>query len=372
MELPQIEDYQQLFLDNTPLLDVRAPVEFDKGNFPSASNCPLLDDQQREKIGIRYKNQGQEAAVQLGKALVNEELKQQRIAAWQQFAREHKSGALYCFRGGMRSQISQQWLYEQTGIIYPRIRGGYKAMRQYLIESLTDNIQTISPIVLGGRSGSGKTLLVKRARPAIDLEGLARHRGSAFGPRAMAQPNQIDFENKLAIEMLQLVNAGYHNILMEDEYNHIGACSIPYGLPQKLKASPLVILEASLEQRIQITHQEYITEGLAEYQQCFGPELGFDKWAEYVRTSLAKIKKRLGLQRYELVTKMLEAALVKQMQTQCADDHDAWIRLILTTYYDPMYDYQIAKNNVKIAFSGEWKAVTEFLSTVAIDVAGAD
>ena len=40
------DDYLSIFLSDTPLMDVRAPVEFSKGSFPQASNVPLLDDEQ--------------------------------------------------------------------------------------------------------------------------------------------------------------------------------------------------------------------------------------------------------------------------------------------------------------------------------------
>jgi len=128
MNLPQIDDYRSILLSNTPLLDVRAPVEFNQGAFPLAENFPLINNQEREAIGIRYKKQGQDEAIKLGHELVQGDIKQQRVNHWQDFFTQHPQGVLYCFRGGMRSKISQQWIYEQTGQVYPRIKGGYKAM----------------------------------------------------------------------------------------------------------------------------------------------------------------------------------------------------------------------------------------------------
>ncbi|MGD8569338.1 MAG: tRNA 2-selenouridine(34) synthase MnmH, partial [Gammaproteobacteria bacterium] len=126
MDLPQTDNYRRLFLDDVPLVDVRAPAEYQQGAFPLARNLPLVNDEEREAIGIRYKEQGQEKAIELGYDLVKGDLKEQRVTNWTAFTREHPQGALYCFRGGMRSKISQQWIYDKTGVMYPRVIGGYK------------------------------------------------------------------------------------------------------------------------------------------------------------------------------------------------------------------------------------------------------
>ena len=94
-------------------MDVRAPIEFEQGAFPNAVNQPLMDDQERHEVGIRYKQAGQDAAIKLGNKLVSGEIKAQRIARWKRFAEQHPDGYLYCFRGGLRSRTAQQWLKEQ-------------------------------------------------------------------------------------------------------------------------------------------------------------------------------------------------------------------------------------------------------------------
>ena len=118
-EHPQIEDLASLFLNDVPMLDVRAPVEFEQGAFPNAINIHLMTDEEREAVGIRYKEQGQDAAILLGAELVTEEGRAQRKKAWAEFFERHKDyksgkngggGVLYCFRGGLRSQISKQWI----------------------------------------------------------------------------------------------------------------------------------------------------------------------------------------------------------------------------------------------------------------------
>jgi len=133
----EIDDFSLIFQGDTPLLDIRAPVEFANGSFPSVLNVPLMTDDERHLIGIRYKERGQESAIKLGRELVNGHLKEQRVGNWLDFVNKHPSGALYCFRGGLRSKIAQEWIYQQSGISYPRIKGGYKALRSFLIDEMS-------------------------------------------------------------------------------------------------------------------------------------------------------------------------------------------------------------------------------------------
>ena len=360
-ELPLIDDYRRLFLEDVPMLDVRAPVEFAAGSFPLASNHPLLDDQQRHDIGIRYKEAGQDAAVQLGLELADDQIRQQRIAAWRAFAEKNPNGVLYCFRGGMRSGISQQWLYEQTGIIYPRVRGGYKAMRRFLLEELDAAADHINPLVIGGRTGVGKTLMLRRLKNTLDLEALAWHRGSAFGHHATPQPTAIDFENALSIALLKHRSKGNMPLIIEDESKHIGSRHLPDKLYKRFKRSPLVILQATVEERVENTLQEYVHDTLLEYEQLFGLKKGFDQWAAYALTSLDKVKKRLGGERHRRLRTALETALGIQRTTAQVDAHRGWIRELLTNYYDPMYDYQITNNKDRIVFQGDADAVAAYL-----------
>ncbi len=102
-----------------------------KGAFPNTVNRPLMNDIERQKIGTSYKQHGQQAAI-CGHELVCGALKAERLAAWKAFAEANPNGYLYCFRGGLRSQIVQRWLKQDAGIDYPRVIGGYKALRNFL------------------------------------------------------------------------------------------------------------------------------------------------------------------------------------------------------------------------------------------------
>lgn len=361
MELPQIDDFRRLFLQDTPLLDVRAPVEFAQGAFPHTENHPLIDNAEREEIGIRYKELGQDAAIDRGHELVKGEKRAARVAEWRAFAEQHPEGVLYCFRGGMRSKISQQWLYEETGILYPRVKGGYKAMRRFLIDELEASAREVNALVLGGRTGVGKTLLLRQLEPMLDLERLAWHRGSAFGPHATPQPRQIAFENALSIELIKLRANGNPAFVVEDEHRNVGSCFIPDAIRDRFRDSPLVLLEVSLEERIDITHQEYIHEALGEHAALYGEEPGFEKWAEYLLGSMDKIKKRLGGVRHQELRKLMEAAIKVHRKTGQTGQHRSWIGELLGGYYDPMYDYQIRQNTKNVAFVGDRQAVIEYL-----------
>ncbi len=102
--------------------------------------------------GTCYKNKGQEQAIALGHELVQGEVKQARLDAWLEFIKNNPNGALYCFRGGLRSQITQEWIYEASGVNYPRIKGGYKALRRFLIDETDLIMNKITPVVIGGQN----------------------------------------------------------------------------------------------------------------------------------------------------------------------------------------------------------------------------
>lgn len=360
-DYPLITDYRRLFLDDVPLLDVRAPVEFAAGAFPQATNHPLLSDDERHKIGIRYKESGHDSAIELGRELLQGEPQAQRISSWKEYIRKHPEGMLYCFRGGMRSEISQQWIYQETGVLYPRVKGGYKALRNFLLQELQDSLELIQPLVIGGRTGVGKTIVLRQLLDKVDLEGLAWHRGSAFGRHATPQPTQIDFENALTIALMKKLAGNVSPIVMEDESKAIGSLHLPNDLYLKLKQSPMIILEASLEERIENSIHEYVHETLAEYVVEYGEEAGFSRWGEYALNSLDRIKKRLGGERHKLMRHILSQAMETQHRYGTTDLHEDWIRILLSEYYDPMYDYQIDNNKKRILFKGNAGEILDYL-----------
>lgn len=355
-------NYRELFLSGVPLMDTRAPVEFSKGAFPGAVNLPLMSDTERQAVGTCYKKHGQDAAIALGHQLVAGAVKEQRIAAWAEFAQAHRDGYLYCFRGGLRSQIAQQWLEASTGIRYPRVVGGYKAMRGYLLAELEQAAASCNFIVLGGMTGTGKTDVLADLANGIDLEGHAHHRGSSFGRHAGVQPAQIDFENRLAIDFLKKRAAGWSDFVLEDEGRYIGSCSLPLSLSQAMSTCPVVWLEDSLENRVERILRDYVIDLRAEFAQLHGEEGGFARFADRLRQSLDRIARRLGDARYRQIAALMDAALEAEGHLGDVALHRRWIERLLVEYYDPMYAYQSQLRRPRVAFAGQRKAVLEFLA----------
>jgi len=341
-------------------VDTRAPIEFTKGAFPGVLNLPLMTDQERQRVGTCYKQQGQQAAIVLGHQLVSGAIKEQRIQAWADFARAHPDGLLYCFRGGLRSQIVQQWLKDEAGIDYPRVGGGYKAMRTFLLDTTEQALQQCDFVLLGGMTGTGKTQVLGQLDNALDLEGHANHRGSSFGRRATGQPSNIDFENRLAVDLLKKRERGVQSFVLEDENRMIGSCALPLPLYQSMQGLPMVWLEDSLANRVQRILDDYVVNLCAEFVAVHG-EQGFALFAERLLESLNKIHKRLGGERHQRLFLLMEAALAEQARSGDVERHRAWIEGLLGEYYDPMYAFQRESKGARIEFSGEHGAVLDYL-----------
>lgn len=355
-------DYRRLFLGSAPLLDVRAPIEFTKGAFPAAINLPLMNDTERQKVGACYKQCGQAAAISLGNRLVSGQIRADRIAAWCAFAHAHPDGYLYCFRGGLRSQIVQEWLKTEAGIDYPRVIGGYKSMRRFLLETTERACAECEFVVVGGMTGSGKTDVLEQLANSIDLEAHAHHRGSSFGKHVMAQPAQINFENSLSIDILKKRAAGHEWFVLEDESGTIGSCGLPVEMYQKMQTCPMVWLEDTLENRIRRILRDYIVKLRDEFEGAHGEEQGFVLFAERLRQSLGKIKKRLGDERYQRLAKIMDNALSEQGRTGSTELHWSWIEKLLVHYYDPMYTHQRELKASRVEFVGDQRAVVDYLT----------
>ncbi|TFF42218.1 tRNA 2-selenouridine(34) synthase MnmH [Pseudomonas sp. RIT623] len=361
---PDCTELKQLFLDDVPLMDMRAPVEFAKGAFPGVVNLPLMTDQERQKVGTCYKQQGQAAAIALGHQLVNGALKQQRLDAWAAFAQAHPDGYLYCFRGGLRSQIVQGWLKE-AGIQYPKVVGGYKAMRTLLLETTQQAVEQCDFVLVGGLTGTGKTDVLHQLDNVLDLEGHANHRGSSFGKRATAQPAQIDFENALAIDVLKKRHRGIEQFVLEDEGRIVGSCSVPLELYQGMQQYPLVWLEDSFANRVERILRDYVINLCAEFVAVHGEEEGRGLFAERMRQSMANIHKRLGGERFQRLSELLGQALDEQLRSGDVNLHRGWIEGLLKEYYDPMYAYQREAKSSRIEFAGDGVEVREYLKARA-------
>lgn len=356
-------DFEKIVLNQTPLIDVRAPIEFEKGAFMGAVNLPLMSDHERHLVGICYKEKGNEEAVKLGYELVCGEIKEARVNAWKSQIEDNPETMIYCFRGGQRSQISQKWIKEATGEQVLRLEGGYKAFRNYLMEQLDPSAQKSRPILLGGCTGSGKTILLQKLDNAIDLEGIANHRGSSFGRKITPQPTPINFENNLAYALINHRSKGYKNLILEDEGRNVGARFLPKPLAAHFNMGNLVVLKVPLEERVNITMDEYVYQSQEIYSATYTDGTALSQWAEYIRESVMRIKKRFGEESCKEILTVFDQAYKEQLSTGSQDQHRDWVAMLLRDYYDPMYEYQLQKTTHEIIFEGNTNEVFEFLKS---------
>lgn len=342
--------FADLLTSNTPLLDVRAPIEFFRGSFPGAVNIALLDDSARKQVGTIYKQQGSDAALELGHKLIRGEVREHLLRQWCQQLDAYPNTVLYCYRGGQRSHISQQWLFD-AGYEVPLIEGGFKALRRFLIDKLDQVSLSENFVIAGGKTGSGKTHLINTLKTSVDLEGRANHRGSAFGRRVSPQPSQIDFENRLAIDFIRLPSSNINRIFIEDESHSIGSIHLPPALHAKMKVSELAIIEATVSSRTAVIFDDYIHSNFLDFVAAHG-EQGLMLFSETLLASLDKIRRRLGDELYQKIREIMNSALHDQLVSGDSSQHKDWIEILLVNYYDPMYDYQLAKKSHRIVFRG--------------------
>lgn len=352
-------NFYQCMLQDTPLMDVRAPIEFSKGSLPGAINVPLLDDTQRHHIGLRYAEQGEDAAIALGLELATPTLRQARLAAWQHFITQHPDGALFCFRGGLRSRTTQQWLAAE-GIHYPLVEGGYKALRRFLLDQFAECIARAPLYVLAGPTGCGKTELLQQWPHSIDLEGYARHRGSVFGETERPQPAQIDWEHAVIVQWLRRRALSPLPVLIEDEARLIGRIFVPEPLQKKLRESPQIELISPRSERIVRLREAFVLPLIA---QCQHSEQGWQQVADRLSQNLQRIRKRLGGLRHDQLQTLLPQALLAVRQQADYSGFDRFIETLLQHYYDPMYAYQMTQMQRPTVFKGTAQEVSEWLLT---------
>jgi tRNA 2-selenouridine synthase len=359
--LPLTNDYLNLLLDGVPMIDVRAPIESQTGTLPFATNLPLMTDEERHEVGICYKERGQKEAIALGHELVCGVNKQARVDAWQTFFKSHPSAVLYCARGGLRSQLSQQWLAD-AGIDCPRVEGGYKRLRGFLIEQLNQACKTEKLVLLSGMTGTGKTDIIKTLPRSINLEGAANHKGSSFGRPLNEQPAQIDFENKVILDLMAVRHQHpERSIIVEDESRNIGGRHLPIPLSDAMVTSPMVVIELPFEQRIEKLWREYVIERYQDTLIYHGNNAE-QAFADYLRDSLLRLKKRLGGQKTKEILELMDSALLQQHSDDFTS-HRYWLQAITADYYDPMYLYQLEKRNDRVVFKGNHPEVTQWLES---------
>ncbi|MFH0999716.1 MAG: tRNA 2-selenouridine(34) synthase MnmH [Bacteroidota bacterium] len=237
-----------------PIIDVRSPAEWESGHIPGAINIPIFTNDERAKVGTRYKQSGKEQAIEMGLEFVGPKMLQ--------FVKEAKKIAkdkrvlLHCWRGGMRSK-SMAWLFELAGLETIILKGGYKAYRNYIREQFN---KPANLIVLGGFTGSGKTDILKEieklGQQFLDIESIAHHKGSAFGTIGqIQQPTNEQFENNLA-EVWQKIDFS-KPVWIEDESRSLGKVGIPDPLFKQMRSAKLWRIIVPKKLRIERLVAEY-------------------------------------------------------------------------------------------------------------------
>ncbi|MEM8499011.1 MAG: tRNA 2-selenouridine(34) synthase MnmH [Pseudomonadota bacterium] len=367
MAIISADDFRHLFVNNKPLMDVRAPVEFAEGAFPNAINLPILDDAQRHDIGCVFALSGQEAAIARGLELASPDVRAQRMGAWLLHARRYPDGYLYCYRGGLRSRTAQQWLME-AGVNYPLIEGGYKSMRRFLLGELQRLSESSRLLVVAGATAVGKTDFLLDYGRSIDLEGHANHRGSAFGAMPDSQPSQIDFENAMIIDWIQKDAAGPGPILIEAESRLIGRLNLPAPLQAAMNQAPQVRLLASSYDRLQRLRRDYIQFALDFFlKEQPTPDGAWDKLHKSIQSSFDRIRKRLGGARHQQLSRLLPEAIQLLRSQQDWSGFDVIFKQLLTEYYDKMYDYQLSQQQERVVFTGEHQDLLQWLNEYQCD-----
>jgi tRNA 2-selenouridine synthase len=296
-------------------IDVRSPKEFNKGHIPHAVNLPLFNDEERAKIGTIYVQTGRNEAIEAGLEIVGPKMAD-FVRFVKPLAKENKI-FVHCWRGGMRSG-SMAWLFDTMGYEVYTLKSGYKAYRHLVIEEL--GIQA-KYIIVGGRTGSGKTEILHQLRDQgeqiLDFEKLARHKGSAFGALGeLPQPSTEQFENDLHLEMSKLDLS--RTIWLEDESKNIGKCSITNELWANMVKSPLVVIDIPPEVRVKRLVKDY-----------------GEMPPEGLEDAIRRIERRLG-------NEAMKEAL------HCLSEKDfAGVARITLIYYDKAYDHSLAIKETK-------------------------
>jgi tRNA 2-selenouridine synthase len=296
--------------ESHPVLDVRSPGEYQHAHIPGAHSFPLFDDEERKQVGTAYKQESRELAIKIGLDYFGPKM---RALVEQAESISAQSGSrtllVHCWRGGMRSG-ALAWLLDIYGFQVHTLIGGYKSFRRW---SLAQFEKEYPLQLIGGYTGSGKTDLLEalknKKETILDLEGLAHHKGSAFGNIGLPeQPSQEHFENKLAMALQKAAAEQTPRIWVEDESQRIGRVNIPGAFWEHMRRSSVYFLDISFEKRL-----AYIVQGYGSLD------------VQRLCDATDRIRKKLG-------DKNATEAITFLQNGQITEAFD-----ILLSYYDKMY-----------------------------------
>lgn len=299
-------------LDHPVLVDVRSEGEFAEATIPGSVNLPLLNNDERAQVGTTYTQTSPSQAREIGLRIISPKLPD-LVKKAEELSRKGPL-VLFCWRGGMRSK-SLASVIDLMGVPVYRLQGGYKAFRRQIVEYFQRDIP-FHVVVLRGNTGVGKTDLLGRLRaegyPAIDLEKLAKNRGSVFGAMGLGTPpSQKDFEAALYEEMESLGDHSY--IIVECESKRIGRVTLPVRFFEAMQNGTQVLLYDTMENRVKRLLKEYTSVPNA---------------MEEIDKALERLTKTLGHIKVQEFRRLLEAGHL-----------DVFTERLLREYYDHLYAY---------------------------------
>ncbi len=305
------------------LVDVRTPAEFAEATIPGAVNIPIFSNEERELVGTLFKQKGKKDARKLGVKLVSPKIPEllEQVESY----RRKDGGPLivFCWRGGMRSLAMTSFM-NLAGIPAQQLIGGHKGFRRIVLDYFEQ--QQWPPVfVLRGLTGVGKTRVLHQLQemdyPVVDLEGLANHRGSAFGALGLEQqPSQKKFDALLWDRLEQLRDKSY--LVTEGESLHIGRIMVPKRFHQAMQVQTSLWLTASMDVRTQIILEDY-------------PAL--DQLREQFKKPINALKERLGSKVVYEFLDLLDSG-----------KWDELVRELMIRYYDPLYLHTLPERRVEV------------------------
>ncbi len=322
------------------LVDVRSPAEFAEATIPGAINVPVLDDVERAEIGTLYKEVGRRDARRRGIEIVAPKIPEMLWKIENARHPDSPPAVVFCWRGGMRSLAMTSFL-NLGGIPARQLSGGHKAFRRKVIDYF-EQTDFGKVLVVRGLTGVGKTLLLHRLAtekyPVIDLEGLANHRGSAFGGLGLGeQPGQKMFEARLWDQLEEQRGANY--LLTEGESRHIGRLVVPPRFYKALQEQPSLWVDASLDYRVRVILDDYPAR---------------DDLAAAFEPPLRALKERLGNSAVADLLKLLHEKKWEELT-----------RKLMVDYYDPLYLHTLPARRVEIRVDDLDTGVTDLKRAIS-------
>ncbi|MDQ2091790.1 tRNA 2-selenouridine(34) synthase MnmH [Marimonas arenosa] len=323
--------------DFDTIIDVRSPSEYFEDHIPGAINLPVLDDEERARVGTIYKQESPFRARKIGAALVFRNAAHHIETALGDYDGRWKP-LVYCWRGGQRSG-SFAWMLREIGWRAETIEGGYRSYRRLVVKELYEEPLRFRLVQLGGYTGTAKTELLPRLESlgvqVLDLEGLARHRGSILGDLGTPQPSQKSFESALAGTLARLDPGRL--VLVEAESSKIGAVTLPPSIWSAMQKAPWIVVSAPLEARARYLADAY-ADVLAD--------------GDVLKSKLAPLRRYRG-----------HAVVDNWNSLADAGDQVALCRSLAADHYDPSYDKSARSRGKRPAA----RVHTQELSPAALD-----